>query len=667
MKTKLLISLMIMTVSITGCNKQPNNEYDETEKFCSYVSVEDIDQTIPIVNDFLSGLSAGLSDEQQLQSLVTWLKSYRCIVNAALLSQQTDPPTSEIAIWFDENETTKKFIMYVSMERPLKIIGYHEYELPAEDEFCLHLNEEDMGKTIPVVNKFLSGLSNELEDEHQLEELVAWLKTQPCIIDASVLCVETNPPLSKILISFDETGIIKDFIFDVSMNHPLEIVGYREYEPPTENEFCLYLNEGNMVKTIPFVNEFLSELPNELDDDQQLEELVAWLKTQPCIIDASVLCVETNPSMSEILISFDETGIIKDFIFDVSMTQPLEIVGHREYEHPAEDEFCLHLNEEDMSKTIPFVNVFLRELPNGLDNEQQLEELVAWLKTHPCIIDASVLSLETNPSMSKILISFNEAGIIKEFIFDVSMTQPLKIVGFHEYNIYILLQELTSACDCYEEEIPLLGCEDAHLWDYPVTPGMEEWEQLGSYQEKVNACQIPENILSCLTTEELIELTLRNPLFFSVRSHNFIDNGLNQFFNDFNGVRELFIRKDIVCSLTKHYIEVIQQDIFFMKNNGVLYIEKFSFTNPVDCLELLLSRIQLYYKNECLRLILQALVYGYEKKCMYPVYTNLHNYFARAHVINKIRFFPPYITPPDHLPNQSTRDMINELSYQLIK
>jgi len=116
--------MLLMAGAIAGCDRR-YDKYDENaekEKFCSHVNAENIDKTIPVVNQFLSRLSAGLDGEQQLQELVEWLKSCPCIIEAAIFNE------NEISFSFDENELTKHFIMAVSMEKPLKVTGLSEYE-----------------------------------------------------------------------------------------------------------------------------------------------------------------------------------------------------------------------------------------------------------------------------------------------------------------------------------------------------------------------------------------------------------------------------------------------------------------------------------------------------------------------------------------------------------
>ena len=60
-------------------------------------------------------------------------------------------------------------------------------------------------------------------------------------------------------------------------------------------------------------------------------------------------------------------------------------------------------------------------------------------------------------------------------------------------------------------------------WDYPIKPGMEEWENLESHKAKVDACQVPDDILQNISTKELLKLCLNYPLLYDVFSFNDIN------------------------------------------------------------------------------------------------------------------------------------------------
>jgi len=53
--------------------------------FCSCLNLEDINKTIPIINEFLAGLPDSVSKEQTFESLETWLNSFPCSIDAKIL------------------------------------------------------------------------------------------------------------------------------------------------------------------------------------------------------------------------------------------------------------------------------------------------------------------------------------------------------------------------------------------------------------------------------------------------------------------------------------------------------------------------------------------------------------------------------------------------------
>ena len=90
-------------------------------------------------------------------------------------------------------------------------------------------------------------------------------------------------------------------------------------------------------------------------------------------------------------------------------------------------------------------------------------------------------------------------------------------------------------------------------WDYPIKPGSKEWNQFKSTNDMYEACQIPENILKKLDTESLVDICLKFPAppvfpFFNTPQQAFME-----YFSNFNGIRELFERKDAGQYLLEKY------------------------------------------------------------------------------------------------------------------
>jgi len=229
-----------------------------------------------------------------------------------------------------------------------------------------------------------------------------------------------------------------------------------------------------------------------------------------------------------------------------------------------------------------------------------------------------------------------------------------------------------TGCECSNPPTGILA------WDYPVKPGMEEWKNFNSNEEMVEACQIPENILASLSTEDLTEICLQYPLLNDVFVFNFLSKGADKLFNDFNGIRELFKREEASKELLRHY-NCEMQNISFL-DKPATDLEKGDFIVSISTLEFLLGFYS--YKADATKgdnmNMLQCLVAGYEKECKYPNYFQNSgpgetNFYSRAHVIIKIN--PESLEKiPDKDKNgvfngwssKETMDIINELSYQLI-
>jgi hypothetical protein len=92
-------------------------------------------------------------------------------------------------------------------------------------------------------------------------------------------------------------------------------------------------------------------------------------------------------------------------------------------------------------------------------------------------------------------------------------------------------------------------------WDYPIVPGTNEWKMLKNYKEKVEACQIPVDILHSLSTQRLLELCENYPLLVNIVLFNNVQNGFNSL-KDFNGMRELLTKKDLSTILLNEYSKI---------------------------------------------------------------------------------------------------------------
>jgi len=90
-------------------------------------------------------------------------------------------------------------------------------------------------------------------------------------------------------------------------------------------------------------------------------------------------------------------------------------------------------------------------------------------------------------------------------------------------------------------------------WDYPVKPDMEKWSQFKSLDDMYKSCQIPDAFLKRLDTESLVDICLSFPAPPVFPLFNTPQEGFMTYYDNFNGIRELFNRKDAGQYLLKKY------------------------------------------------------------------------------------------------------------------
>lgn len=88
---------------------------------------------------------------------------------------------------------------------------------------------------------------------------------------------------------------------------------------------------------------------------------------------------------------------------------------------------------------------------------------------------------------------------------------------------------------------------------FPITPADPEWRDFNAKREMDNACQIPEQILTKLTTRALLETVLSQPFVSDYVCFNTYEDAAKNFYNTFNGFRELLSREDLTPALLAAY------------------------------------------------------------------------------------------------------------------
>ncbi|MFD2034525.1 hypothetical protein ACFSKL_06985 [Belliella marina] len=102
---------------------------------------------------------------------------------------------------------------------------------------------------------------------------------------------------------------------------------------------------------------------------------------------------------------------------------------------------------------------------------------------------------------------------------------------------------------CFVSLIPAQNLD----WDYAIKPGGGEWSKFTDVQERIKACQIPEEVIPNLSTQRLFRLVLSQPFFLSYGLSNSPVEGFNGAMNSFNGYIELISRSSASYEIINYY------------------------------------------------------------------------------------------------------------------
>jgi hypothetical protein len=127
-------------------------------------------------------------------------------------------------------------------------------------------------------------------------------------------------------------------------------------------------------------------------------------------------------------------------------------------------------------------------------------------------------------------------------------------------NVQILISTiaLIGLLSCNKDEVDIQQGECmpfsiSDTYEYPIVPGMDEWADLKSLSEMVQACQIPNSKLKSISTEGLLETLLTYPLILDYGAFNFGQDGFERIKSENNGFDELYGRTDFVNVITERY------------------------------------------------------------------------------------------------------------------
>jgi hypothetical protein len=219
-----------------------------------------------------------------------------------------------------------------------------------------------------------------------------------------------------------------------------------------DSDFCLYADVENFYKTAPFINEYLSSLSKDWDDEQKLQALVSWLSTHSCVIDAKLR--EYNPHSGpwtsqggRIDIFLDDNGITRELILNVQTVPSLIATGYS-YPTPEKVIVCLERdawNPVAVKEVIDFINLFDLEVKtvssqryfSTLQSDSCLNNILNHLKSKPYVSQASITMpyITSGRAFNIILNNMKNKDNQEDWL---KFTSDYEI--FHQANAYVVFQ-----------------------------------------------------------------------------------------------------------------------------------------------------------------------------------------------------------------------------------
>lgn len=165
----------------------------------------------------------------------------------------------------------------------------------------------------------------------------------------------------------------------------------------------------------------------------------------------------------------------------------------------------------------------------------------------------------------------------------------------------------------------------SYLQDLPlVTQDLSPYK---SFEDKLRACQIPESLLSKLSTEKLVELCASFPLNGICYAHNDPMKGAQYVMNNFNGFQELKRRPDAAKYLLDFYHNInfsnVTSSPYPMTLTGK-YGKKYSSTN-INFIELVIAskEIPSLYTGNNIELLKEYAKKAYQQKSKQSAFGNI--------------------------------------------
>lgn len=143
-----------------------------------------------------------------------------------------------------------------------------------------------------------------------------------------------------------------------------------------------------------------------------------------------------------------------------------------------------------------------------------------------------------------------------------------KLIGFSIIFLWVLGRAVKSysAQDADLQELSMMTEKNADVvysdeasWyldgeaKFAISIFDEEWKELDTQEEMIDACQIPDKLLKKLSTDELLKLTEDYPMLGNIYTCGTMMEGFRYIVDSFNGLQELLSRDDCLEVVYKEY------------------------------------------------------------------------------------------------------------------
>lgn len=179
----------------------------------------------------------------------------------------------------------------------------------------------------------------------------------------------------------------------------------------------------------------------------------------------------------------------------------------------------------------------------------------------------------------------------------------------------------------------VMAKQQSGVYDWPLKPGMIQWKELETHDEKLKVLQIPAEILSKMPTKDLALTCLNYPLFPDIWAFNSLQDGMERVISGFNGLQEFLQCKDAGVELFSIYKKMDPHRF----EEGWSGLQKGQYTSEFAKIEILLAQdaiLSALKQNERFLLLKEAVIKQRAMK-QYPMFDK-RNQEPNAYLLAKI-------------------------------